>query len=120
MNKAIPADRSRRAGDYDPGSADAYLGPCEFAWDRVGPLPKSMAEVQPTDTVGDIVRRLAEVPLKFQPGSSWDYGAATDLLGHVVEVITRMTLDHAPAKGALGFQKATVGSASGGNSDVLA
>jgi len=54
---------------------------------------KMQAETQPGDSVGDIVKRLAKIPLKFQPGSAWDHGAATEVLGYLVEVISGLTLD---------------------------
>lgn len=54
---------------------------------------KMQAETRSNETVGDIVKRLARIPLKFQPGSAWDYGAATDVVGYLVEVISGMTLD---------------------------
>ncbi len=45
------------------------------------------------DTVGDDVERLAELPLNFTPGTAWEYGPATNVAGHLVEVISGMTLD---------------------------
>ncbi len=36
---------------------------------------------------------LAELPLLFQPGSEWNYGVSTDVLGRVVEVASGMPLD---------------------------
>ena len=35
----------------------------------------------------------AELPLLFQPGSEWNYGVSTDVLGRVVEVLSGMSLD---------------------------
>jgi CubicO group peptidase (beta-lactamase class C family) len=37
--------------------------------------------------------RWAGFPLVFQPGSSWNYSVATDVLGRVVEVVSGMPLD---------------------------
>jgi CubicO group peptidase (beta-lactamase class C family) len=37
--------------------------------------------------------RYAALPLLFQPGSSWNYSVATDILGRVVEVAAGMPLD---------------------------
>ena len=42
--------------------------------------------------LGDTVRRLASIPLCFQPGSQWRYGVSTDVLGYVIEVVTGKTL----------------------------
>ena len=35
----------------------------------------------------------AKIPLVFQPGSEWNYGVSTDVLGRVVEVISGQPLD---------------------------
>ncbi|NNE12263.1 MAG: beta-lactamase family protein [Ilumatobacter sp.] len=37
--------------------------------------------------------RWAALPLAFQPGSEWNYGVSTDVLGRVVEVISGQSLD---------------------------
>ena len=38
------------------------------------------------------VERLAKLPLADQPGTRWDYGHSTDVLGRVIEVISGQTL----------------------------
>jgi CubicO group peptidase (beta-lactamase class C family) len=43
--------------------------------------------------MGDNVTRLAALPLMFQPASDWEYGLSTDVLGHVIEVVTGQTLE---------------------------
>jgi CubicO group peptidase (beta-lactamase class C family) len=35
----------------------------------------------------------ASLPLLFQPGSEWNYGVSTDVLGHLVELISGESLD---------------------------
>ena len=35
----------------------------------------------------------AELPLLFQPGSEWNYGVSTDVLGRVIEVVSGQSLD---------------------------
>ena len=44
-------------------------------------------------TVGDMVKRLARLPLSRQPGEAFEYGMATDVLGYLVEVVSGMRLD---------------------------
>jgi CubicO group peptidase (beta-lactamase class C family) len=39
------------------------------------------------------VERLAGLPLAFEPGSRWNYGVSTDLLGRVIEVVSSQPLD---------------------------
>ena len=36
----------------------------------------------------EFVARIAKLPLMFQPGTAWEYSHATDVLGHVVEVVS--------------------------------
>jgi CubicO group peptidase (beta-lactamase class C family) len=43
-------------------------------------------------TPAEEVERLAKVPLAYQPGTRWEYGLSTDVLGRVVEAVSGMTL----------------------------
>jgi CubicO group peptidase (beta-lactamase class C family) len=47
----------------------------------------------PNDTIGDFVTRLAKLPLHFEPGTKWEYGYATDIVGRLIEIISGNTLD---------------------------
>ena len=38
--------------------------------------------------LAEFARRLAELPLLFEPGSRWHYSAATDVCGYLVEVLS--------------------------------
>ena len=37
--------------------------------------------------------KLADMPLLFSPGTAWNYSVATDVLGHIVELVSGQTLD---------------------------
>jgi CubicO group peptidase (beta-lactamase class C family) len=41
----------------------------------------------------DFANTLATLPLQYQPGTTWEYGHSTDILGRVIEVASGMTLD---------------------------
>lgn len=41
----------------------------------------------------ELVQRLARLPLVCHPGTRFEYGLSTDVLGHVVEVVSDMPLD---------------------------
>jgi CubicO group peptidase (beta-lactamase class C family) len=43
--------------------------------------------------LGERIRILAKLPLKHQPGERWTYGLNTDVLGHLVEVLSKMSFD---------------------------
>jgi CubicO group peptidase (beta-lactamase class C family) len=49
--------------------------------------------VQYDGTIADAVKRLATVPLLFNPGDRWEYGLSVDVLGRLVEVISGKPLD---------------------------
>ena len=44
-------------------------------------------------TLADMVEKLAALPLKFSPGTRWNYGLSTDVCGHLVEKFSGRTLD---------------------------
>ena len=45
------------------------------------------------DKLGEVVERLAAVPLIAQPGRAWNYSVATDVLGHLVAVIAGQSFE---------------------------
>jgi CubicO group peptidase (beta-lactamase class C family) len=56
---------------------------------------KSYREARIGDrTVGneEFARRVAKMPLRFSPGTRWEYGVSTDILGRIVEVVTGKSL----------------------------
>jgi CubicO group peptidase (beta-lactamase class C family) len=44
-------------------------------------------------TTEEFISRLSKLPLAHQPGTTWDYSVATDVLGRVLEVIHGQDLD---------------------------
>ena len=44
-------------------------------------------------TLKGMVEGLADVPLEFSPGTAWNYSVSTDILGYLVEVISRQRFD---------------------------
>lgn len=44
-------------------------------------------------TNAEMTAKLAKLPLAHQPGSTWQYGMSTDVLGRVVEIASGMDLD---------------------------
>ncbi len=49
--------------------------------------------LQQPGTIGEAVKKLAGIPLLFQPGDLWEYSLADDVLGYLVEVVSGMPLD---------------------------
>lgn len=48
---------------------------------------------RPNETIGDMVKRLARLPLYKNPGELWEYSLASDVLGYLVEVVSGMPFD---------------------------
>ena len=44
-------------------------------------------------TNAEFVKKLATVPLMYQPGTTWEYSRSTDVLGHVIERVSGQSLD---------------------------
>ncbi len=40
-----------------------------------------------------MTKKMGQIPLAFEPGTDWQYGAGIDVLGRVVEVVSGMPLD---------------------------
>ncbi len=44
------------------------------------------------DSNQEFVAKVAKMPLRFSPGTQWEYGVSTDVLGRVIEVVSGKTL----------------------------
>ena len=66
------------------GAFDA--SPLDSAYTARSPL-------SPLGTLDDMVAKLADLPLKFSPGTRWNYSVSTDVCGYLVQVISGQKLD---------------------------
>lgn len=72
-----------------------------FTYSGSAPFPElkeayEKADVESRDTDvsnEEFVRRLAAIPLAYEPGTRWEYSVATDVLGLVVEKVAGKRLD---------------------------
>jgi CubicO group peptidase (beta-lactamase class C family) len=61
------------------------------------------ANLQAEDqTNGELVAKLAKLPLLFEPGTTWEYSMSTDVLGRVVEVVAGKSLGEVLAERIIG------------------
>lgn len=87
----VPAERPitvKHVLTHTAGFANSYLGPHTQAQ-----YAKASQRQSDDETVRDFVRRLAMVPLNYQPGEKWEYSRATCVVGVLVEEISGQTLD---------------------------
>jgi CubicO group peptidase (beta-lactamase class C family) len=68
-----------------------YIGPHDEKGDLVYPQ-LGLQPLQLALTSAEFVERLAGVPLVREPGTAWDYGFGTDVLGRLVEILSGRTL----------------------------
>ena len=88
--KTVPATRPitvQQILTHTAGLANSYRGITQPEFMEL------VAPRKPGDTVGAMLKRLATLPLNFQPGDHWEYGRATDVVGRLVEVLSGQTLD---------------------------
>jgi CubicO group peptidase (beta-lactamase class C family) len=49
--------------------------------------------MEPFQSNAEMAQKLAQMPLAYQPGTTFEYGMSTDVLGRVIEVVAAMRLD---------------------------
>jgi CubicO group peptidase (beta-lactamase class C family) len=55
---------------------------------------KGNIEARETDITGDeMLKNLGQIPLAHQPGTTWEYSIATDVLGLLIERVAKKSLD---------------------------
>lgn len=67
-----------------------------YGWDQnayVDSLYRVMGAGGWDGTIGEKVKIIASLPLKFQPGTKWEYGLSIDVAGYLVEVLSGTPLD---------------------------
>ena len=51
------------------------------------------ARIDASDSLEAVVATLGELPLQFSPGTRWQYGMSTDVVGYLVQVLSGQPLD---------------------------
>ncbi|HWF15337.1 MAG TPA: serine hydrolase domain-containing protein [Acidimicrobiales bacterium] len=61
------------------------------------PVDEAFAEARrtlgPNQTLESVTALLAQHPLKFHPGTQWNYGLSTDIVGRLVEILSGQRFD---------------------------
>jgi CubicO group peptidase (beta-lactamase class C family) len=66
-----------------------HAHPCDAMYRTLG----HELSTPPGADSAEVCRQWASLPLVFQPGSEWNYGVSTDVLGRLVEVLSGQPLD---------------------------
>jgi len=89
--RLVPADRPITIQDllrHTSGFAYASNTLNDQVKAAYGTIGVDWRDVTPTEQI----QRLAQAPLAHHPGTMWEYGLSTDVLGRVVEKVSGMTL----------------------------
>jgi len=65
----------------------------QFGDSLVQRLYRENGLMDPRQTNAEMVVKLAAMPLQCQPGTAFEYGMSTDVLGHIVEIVSGMPLE---------------------------
>lgn len=84
----------RQLMTHTSGLSYAFLEPEGNAYDREH-VPYGLEAAGPT--LDEAMRKIASVPLVYEPGMQWRYSVSTDVLGAVIEKAAGMTLSGAIA-----------------------
>jgi len=89
----VPAKRPIQIRDLLTHTAGLTYGdgPAVDAYKKAGIYNWYFADHN--ETIGEVINRLAKLPLQGQPGESFQYGFSSDVLGYLVEVISGQPLD---------------------------
>jgi len=66
-----------------------------YGWanDHAAEIAYQQANLSDSKDLDEFVARLAELPLRFEPGTRYHYSVATDVLGAMIERLSGMTLE---------------------------
>ncbi|MCG8467108.1 MAG: beta-lactamase family protein [Gemmatimonadetes bacterium] len=64
-----------------------------FSQSQVDDMYREADVLSSEQTLRDMIEKLAEIPLRQQPGSQWHYSIAVDVQGYLVEVLSGQTFE---------------------------
>ena len=64
-----------------------------FSQSQVDTLYTQADLLNPQSTLQEMIDKLAEIPLRQQPGTQWHYSVSVDVQGHLVEVLSGQSFD---------------------------
>ena len=68
--------------------------PYGWGWSHIDSIYNSKQHMRKDWTIGEMSKDIATIPLKFQPGSKYNYGLGIDVAGYIVEVVSGKKLDY--------------------------
>jgi len=78
---------------YDLLRHTSGLGDFLFGTSMVNEAYRAANVAAPNQTLSELVVKLSKLPLAFHPGTTFEYGMSTVVLGRIIEVLSGMDLD---------------------------
>lgn len=89
--ETVPAQREMTIQDLLRHTSGLTYG--FFSDSRVDQLYLEQGVLSRDATIAETVSKVAALPLKHQPGSTWEYSISVDVLGRLVEVVSGLPFD---------------------------
>jgi len=67
--------------------------PYGWEWSYIDSIYNAKQHMRKDWTIEEMTKDIATIPLKFQPGTQYNYGLGIDVAGYIVEVVSGMKLD---------------------------
>ncbi len=77
---------------HTAGLANSYMGNTKAYRAAMSGSQSGGQSGAPAADNAELVARLVKIPLNYQPGEDWQYSVATDVVGHLVEIISGQSL----------------------------
>ncbi len=87
----VPAEREMTVQDLLRHTAGFTYG--FFGNSEVDQLYTQMGILTTDKTIAETVEKLSKIPLKHQPGKTWEYSVSVDVLGRFIEVVADQRFD---------------------------
>ena len=89
--KTVPAQKTMKIHDLLRHTSGITYG--VFGNSTVKSMYRNVKIWYTDHTLKEMCEKLGKLPLLFEPGTKWDYGMSTDVVGRLIEVITGKTLN---------------------------
>ena len=89
-------DRAGQGADHHPSFAEPQSGLSYGIFDPGTAIFKAYNErkmLNPATPLADMIDQLADLPLLYHPGTSWEYSVATDVTARLVEIVSGQPFD---------------------------
>ncbi|MEM0927135.1 MAG: serine hydrolase domain-containing protein, partial [Planctomycetota bacterium] len=86
----VPAEKVMTVADLMRHTSGLSYG---WSNDRLGKFYRDRSLLDRESTLEEMASKMTSMPLRFEPGTAWEYGVSTDVLARVIEVVSGMPFE---------------------------